>query len=267
MFAWEDVKAMFNGGSRKRVTGSSSGSSGCATPATASTTSSQSPCHSEEVAKPVQEPAPVKTSKSSKNPCPSKRLKYDNGHLNKIRTPEDNPTVVATGSSTSNSPSGPIPVSPPVTPQVYQHPSYHSQSLLARLNSIANPATTPVGSILPKPADPPLQDYSMMWSAAAGASRLWSPYLNPLPFHPYSYYNYLINKTDQFSSLMMNHSGAGWQHLVTNKTRMNAPISIVPKNGTEDGKTLQVISSIDEDDGETFVDVESTDPSAPPVTN
>jgi hypothetical protein len=102
-----------------------------------------------------------------------------------------------------------------------------------------------------------------MWNAT-GTGRFWSPYLNPLPFNPYSYYNYLINKSDQFS-LMMNHSGSGWQQLVTNKPRINPAISIVthlaPKTGMEENSKSHVNnSSIEEEETEAFVDVESTDP-------
>lgn len=237
MFAWEDVKAMFNGGSRKRVTGGSNTTA-------VTSTSSQSPSGSEEV-KPAPESPPVKVAKTPKTPCSSssKKPKYESGLLAKIRAPEATPVA---GSSTSNSP-GPVPAPSPVTPPIYHHPSYQSQSLLARLNSIT-PVPTGSAVLAVKPPTDPAPDYSMMWSAAAGSGRFWPPYLNPLPFHPYSYYNYLINKTDQFSSLMMNPSGAGWQHLVSNKSR----ISPSP-NKTEE------IKSIEEDDGEPFVDVESTD--------
>jgi hypothetical protein len=110
-----------------------------------------------------------------------------------------------------------------------------------------------------------------MWNAT-GSGRFWSPYLNPLPFNPYSYYNYLMNKSDQFS-LMMNHSGSsGWQQLVTNKPRINpASISIIASNnsapqksGMDDTNSKSHQSNnkspTEEEEAEAFVDVESTDP-------
>lgn len=254
MFAWEDVKAMFNGGSRKRVAGSSPGGSNNIPVVTS--TSSQSSSGTESVAKPTQEVAQqTKPAKTLKNPCASKRPKFESSPLAKIRQPEVVPT--AAGTSTSSSP-GPNPTPSPLTPQIYHHPNQQPQTLLARLNSIVPTA----GSLITKPAttDPPLQDYSMMWGAA-GTGRFWSPYLNPLPFHPYSYYNYLINKTDQFS-LMMNPSGGGWQQLVTSKPRISPVLSIQKAGLLEDNKSIQQMqeSPIDEEEVETFVDVESTDP-------
>jgi hypothetical protein len=262
MFAWEDVKAMFNGGSRKRVASGSGSANNVGTVVSNSTSNQNGPNSAEPVAKSSQEiVVPSKVTKTTKNPCPSKRSKFDGGHVvPKLRTPENLPVATTTGSSTSNSP-GPLPAPSQLTPQMYHHPA-QSQSLLARLNSIMPTA----GSLLAnKPAnDPPTQDYSMtMWNAT-GTGRFWSPYLNPLPFNPYSYYNYLINKSDQFS-LMMNHSGSGWQQLVTNKPRINPAISIVthlaPKTGMEENSKSHVNnSSIEEEETEAFVDVESTDP-------
>ena len=257
MFAWEDVKAMFNGGSRKRVASGSGNNTGSAV----TSTSNHSGQSAEPVAKSSQEVVvPAKVTKTTKNPCPSKRPKFDGGHLPKIRTPEILPAAATTGSSTSSSP-GPLPAPAPLTPQIYPHPA-QSQSLLARLNSIMPTA----GSILAnKPAtDPPTQDYSMtMWNAT-GSGRFWSPYLNPLPFNPYSYYNYLMNKSDQFS-LMMNHSGSGWQQLVPNKPRISPAISIIAnspqKSGMNDNSKSHANNSlIEEEEAEAFVDVESTDP-------
>lgn len=276
MFAWEDVKAMFNGGSRKRV---ASGSGNNAGSVVTSTSNNQSGPSAEAPAKSSQEVvvAATKVTKTTKNPCHSKRPKFDGGqqqHLPKIRTPENLPAAAATTSSTSSSPPVPlIPAPSPLTPQIYHHPAQSQQSLLARLNSIM--PTAAAGSLLPnKPAtDPaPTQDYSMtMWNAT-GSGRFWSPYLNPLPFNPYSYYNYLMNKSDQFS-LMMNHSGSsGWQQLVTNKPRINpASISIIGSNNSEPQKSgmddtnskshqSNNNSPTEEEEAEAFVDVESTDP-------
>ena len=254
MFAWEDVKAMFNGGSRKRVAGNSPGGSN-AIPVVTSTSSSSA--GERAVAKPIQDETQTKPTKTLKNSCgASKRPKFENGPLPKIRQPVE--IVSAAGTSTSGSP-GPNPTPSPSTPQNYHHPiNQPPQTLLARLNSIVPTA----GSLLAKPsADSPLQDYSMMWSAA-GTGRFWSPYLNPLPFHPYSYYNYLINKTDQFSLIGVNPSGGGgWQQLVSSKPRLISPSPLQKIGLLEDNsKSLQVNPPIEEEDGETFVDVESTDP-------
>lgn len=260
MFAWEDVKAMFNGGSRKRVASGGGNNSGTAV----TSTSNQNASGTEINAKQGQEIAvPAKNTKTTKNSaCANKRPKVENNSLPEIRTAEIVAAVTTTISSTSSSPG---PIAAPVTPQVYQHHPIQSQSLLARLNSIIPTA----GPLLANktPTDSPAQDYSMtMWNAA-GTGRFWSPYLNPLPFNPYSYYNYLINKSDQFS-LMMNHSGSGWQQLVTNKPRISsantsAASNPVLKAGLEESKashTQMNHSLIEEDEAEAFVDVESTDP-------
>ncbi|KAK4015533.1 SKI family transcriptional corepressor 1 [Daphnia magna] len=260
MFAWEDVKAMFNGGSRKRVASGGGNNSGTAV----TSTSNQNASGTEINAKQSQEIAvPAKNTKTTKNSaCANKRPKVENNSLPEIRTAEIVAAVTTTISSTSSSPG---PIAAPVTPQVYQHHPIQSQSLLARLNSIIPTA----GPLLANktPTDSPAQDYSMtMWNAA-GTGRFWSPYLNPLPFNPYSYYNYLINKSDQFS-LMMNHSGSGWQQLVTNKPRISsantsAASNPVLKAGLEESKashTQMNHSLIEEDEAEAFVDVESTDP-------
>lgn len=288
MFAWEDVKAMFNGGSRKRVTGSSSGNtptnhssksttanpSGSQEPVTLKSTEIQ---HVKTNGKSVkQHLATASSQHHSLHPSASKRAKYDPiKNIPAISVPATAVLSSTSSSSSTTSVGGAIEtIAPPIYHQNAQqfHPSStHHQSLLARLNGIVS-----------KPVDPvAVPDYSsLVWNATAtggvgnGGSRLWAPYLNPLPFHPYSYYNYLMNKSDHFSSLMMmNPSGGVWQQLVAaqNRPRLASPSSLSVKHDDEEdqqsfgvlvGSTSDQNQQQEQEDDESYVDVETTEPTA-----
>ena len=222
MFAWEDVKAMFNGGSRKRITPSSS-----ITTPSASGEQQQEPQPAEKVEN--------GRGKSQAPPPPSKKPKTD-----KPTAPK--PTMTSPTPSTSGQ-------------SKTLHPLYSAYSanpsLLARLNAIAPVTVAPVtvapvtGSVTKPAAEAPLPDY--VWNT----SRLWSPYLNPMPFHPYLYnYNYLLKSEPAIPPALRN--------------RFQSPESL-PIPPPQSSKTTEAFHrmKMPEDDSEPFVDVEATDQSLP----
>ena len=222
MFAWEDVKAMFNGGSRKRVSGPAIMSNASVDPAAPQQQQQQQqqvndpPQQQQQQQQQQQPPEKVeeteKNSGRDKSEPPLKKMKTEAKFL------PANPAMASTSGGTK-----------------MLHPLYYpNQSLLARLNAIAPPPlpALPTGS---KSGDPPIPDY--MWNT----SRLWSPYLNPLPFHSYLYnYNYLLK-----SEPLPLASGIR-----------------LPEAKSASSEAFHRIRP-SEEESEPFVDVEATDPSAP----
>ena len=246
MFAWEDVKAMFNGGSRKRVTGSTLMVNSPGDPAP--------PSQQQQQQQQQQQPQQQQQQQQQTNeapPAPQPQQQQQKQQQQQQQQPEE---AEESGKISGRNKSEPafkkmktetkfLPANPTVIPAMAStsggskmlHPLYYpNSSLLARLNAIAPPPlpALPAGS---KSADPPLPDY--MWNT----SRLWSPYLNPLPFHSYLYnYNYLLKSES-----------------------LPLPAGIrIPEAKSASTEAFHRIK-LPEEESEPFVDVEGTDPPAP----
>ncbi len=208
MFAWEDVKAMFNGGSRKRVV--SGGPS----------TSSNNNAPKSSSADPVQPSGsgspPVKKAKKtvSKVSSSSASIRLSNS----VEVAPQSPAL-----STASS------IQQPIT----------SNNLLARLSSIAsNPAATALleGKSPLLPADY-WNHRNLCWPSGTAA-----PYPAAAaalaPFHPYSYYNYLISKSDQLMQQMAHP--AGWQRSLP----LIPPVILQQNEEEDDADEIDVESTI-----------------------
>lgn len=192
---------MFNGGSRKRVTAGN----GTPTPA------------NESKADPAP---PVKVARISNKKSAMSNKTNHSARINLEATPSTSAPIV------------------PGTVRATNSIQHQHTNILARLNSIA-----PVVPAVLKPASdsPSLIPAADYWTAAAGSRLGCWPTYPALPFHPaYSYYNYLISKSDQ---LMQQINPVGWQQ------RNN--IQSTPH------QEPRFLDEEDEDE-EPFVDVEST---------
>lgn len=169
---------MFNGGSRKRVVSGG--------PSTSSNNNAPKSSSSDPVLPSGSGSPPVKKAKKT---------------VSKVSS-----------SSSSIRLSNPVEVAPqsPLSPASSIQQPITSNNLLARLSSIAsNPAATALleGKSHLLPADY-WNHRNLCWPSGTTATSY--PAAAALaPFHPYSYYNYLISKSDQLMQQMAHP--AGWQ--------------------------------------------------------
>ena len=233
-FAWEDVKAMFNGGSRKRASSSTCSSSPMSAAASKPIPAAETSAAVEPSAS--CQPTPAQTT-PAKPKSSHKKLKTEHRLASKPNDSADVPPHVAT-----------TPPSPKPTIQPLSNPS-----LFYRLNSMAG---VPTG-VKSTPAESALSDYHNLWNS----SRFWAPYLNlnlnPLPVIPPYLYNYgysLIKSDLPNPSAIPAAATAGWQYRHPRLHSIPAlPVAVHPPS-QDDNK-----SGRPDDDPDTFVDVETTD--------